>query len=265
MSGNRLLSLAHLTVADADPPELVRIAAEAGFGAVGLRLVPPMPDPDFRPVAGALLDDTLATLRTTGISVLDVEAVWLRPDTEVPTLLPVLETAARLGARHVLAVGHDPDPVRLADRFAAFCAATAPFGLRVMLEFIPYCAVGTPAEALRLIGTAGPGQAGLLVDALHLQRSGGSPADIAALDPALLDYAQICDAPLQGPAPDQRRAEAIGRRLYPGEGELPLAELLAALPPNAPLSVEAPNARTASLPRQDRARLAAEATRRLLG
>ena len=37
MSGERELSLAHLTVLDATPPELVSVAAKAGFRTVGAR------------------------------------------------------------------------------------------------------------------------------------------------------------------------------------------------------------------------------------
>ena len=36
---SRLLSLAHLTAIDLPPPDLIRAAAEAGFDAVGLRLI----------------------------------------------------------------------------------------------------------------------------------------------------------------------------------------------------------------------------------
>jgi hypothetical protein len=49
-----LLSLAHLTVLDADPVCLIQSAAEAGFNAVGLRVVPPMPTDIIVPVVGDL-------------------------------------------------------------------------------------------------------------------------------------------------------------------------------------------------------------------
>lgn len=37
----RKFSLAHLTILEAPPPELVRIAARTGYDFVGLRLIPP--------------------------------------------------------------------------------------------------------------------------------------------------------------------------------------------------------------------------------
>jgi hypothetical protein len=46
------LSLAHLTVLDADPLTLIDTAAAGRFDAVGLRIVPPMPTDQIRPVIG---------------------------------------------------------------------------------------------------------------------------------------------------------------------------------------------------------------------
>ena len=77
------------------------------------------------------------------------------------------------------------------------------------------------------------------------------------MDPALLGYLQLCDAPaapphgIGGAGPDAARPagqrgddavlEARTGRLLPGEGELPLAELLGALPDSLPVSAEAPS------------------------
>ncbi len=85
----------------------------------------------------------------------------------------------------------------------------------------------------------------MLVDALHLFRSGGSVIEVAALAaqrPELFPYAQVCDAVDARPAPDAAtaRQEAAYARLVPGAGSLPLAQLVDALPPGCTLSVEAP-------------------------
>ena len=53
--------------------------------------------------------------------------------------------------------------------------------------------------------------------------------------------------------------EARTGRLLPGEGVLPLAELVAALPDTAPLAVEAPCRATADLPAIERAKRAYQA------
>jgi sugar phosphate isomerase/epimerase len=266
MVGKNRISLAHLTVIDAGPLELIDAAAAGGFDSVGLRIVAPMPADRIAPVIGdeLLIRRIENRLRQTGIDVLDIEAIWLGADSDADSYVPAFETGARLGAKHVLVVGNDPDEARVTDNVARLCALAAPFGLKVMLEFIPYCQTGTVAAALRVVSRASQPNAGVLVDALHLSRSGGSPADIRRLDPAWLSYCQICDARPAHPPRSELRAEARAGRLYPGQGVLPLAELLDALPEGIPIGVEAPCAEYANLPPAERGRLCGAATRAFL-
>src|SRR4051794_29524038 len=175
------LSLAHLTVLQAKPLELIDLAKHAGFDAVGLRIVPPLPGDTITPVVGdlPLQREIKRRLSQTGIFIMDVEAIWLMPDSSIDGLQPALETGAELGAKYVLIVGNDPDRARLIDRFGALCSACAGCGLRPMLEFIPYSQIRTLAEAHDVLIAAGAANAGILVDALHLSRSGGSPSDVS--------------------------------------------------------------------------------------
>ncbi len=262
----RTVSLAHFTVMDADPVALVRIGAGAGFDAVGLRIMPPFPTDRIVPVIGDLplqrrLRDALAE---TGQRILDVEAFWIFPDTDVAAWRPALDLAAELGARHVLTVGNDPDRGRLAANVARFCADAAERGLRIMLEFIPYSEIRSLEDAAALLAEVQPADAGILVDAIHLSRSGGHPADIVRHDPELFTYAHLCDVPAAPPPPEGLRPEARGGRLYPGEGGLWLDDFVAAFRPGTPMVVEAPNAARSALPPLERARLAAVTTRNLL-
>ena len=263
---SRLLSLAHLTVLDADPLALIEAAAAGGFGAIGLRIVPPFVTETIVPVVGDadLQRRIKRRLRDTGIALLDIEAIWLKPESRIEEIRPALETGAELGAKYVLTIAFDDDTARLSDNFGKLCAAAHGCGLRTMLEFIPYSVLGTLAKAHDFIVAAAPADAGLLIDALHLSRSGGQPADIAAYDPALFSYVHLCDAPKARPAAERNRDEARYNRLYPGEGELWLDAFLDAFPPDTPVAVEAPQAAFAHLPAAERARLAGAATRRLL-
>ena len=93
------------------------------------------------------------------------------------------------------------------------------------------------------------------------------PADVATVEPSLLRYAQICDASADRPGPaDTARlvAEARTGRLLPGEGVLPLRELVRALPDALPLAIEAPVRATAHLPALERAQRAYRALTDLL-
>ena len=264
----RLLSLSQLTVLDAAPPDLVVAAAGAGFDAVGVRVWPAGDEPAY-PMLGEtpMMRETVARMADTGVRVLDVEVLRLRPDSRHDDALRILDAGTRLRARAVLVICNDPDEGRLVDRFAAVCAAAGERGLRACLEFMIFSSVRTIGDAVRVVDRAAHPAGAVLVDALHLQRSGGTPADVATLPPGRLPYAQLCDAPAAPIGPDEAvaRSEARTGRLLPGDGELPLRDLVDALPADAALAVEAPVAELAGRPAGERARLAYVALTRLLG
>lgn len=260
------LSLHHLTMIDAHPADLVEAAAAGGFDHCGIRLVAPRPGDPLVPIVGdaAAVLAVERRLRDTGVRLLDIEAIWLAPDTDVQALRPAVETGARLGARFVLVVGFDPDRPRLLANLAALCALAASCGMRVMVEFITYSTVPTAAAALSLIRDSGT-DAGVLIDTLQFFRSGGSPEALSAFDPNLFSYMQLCDAPRQAPSDvEGLRREARGARRLPGEGELPVGALLERLPAGIPLSLEAPGTRLAGLPFHEQGRMAGAAVRRFL-
>jgi sugar phosphate isomerase/epimerase len=143
----------------------------------------------------------------------------------------------------------------------------APFGLTADLEFMPWTAVPDARSALALVKAAGsPDNAGILVDALHFGRSHSTLDDIRAIPRSLLHYAQICD----GEAGihfshEQLIHTARCERLLPGEGNIDLQGLFAALPPDLPVSVEVVNLpREASIPAQPWAGQCLAASRRVL-
>jgi sugar phosphate isomerase/epimerase len=264
----RILSLAALTVLELGPPELVRTAAAAGYDAVGLRLIPATPEEVDHGLVGdgAMLRETLWALDATGIGVLDAEIFRLRPDTTIANHLPAIETAAQLGARQLLVAGNDPDEARLTASFAAFCDVAARFGLGAALEFMPWTAVPDLVAAARIVAAADRPNGAVLIDAFHLERSGSRLADLAALPPTRLPYAQLCDIPQAAPG-DMAGiiAEARNERRFPGEGELDLVGLLRALPAGIPLSLEVPTrSLAATMPALDRARRARAAALRVL-
>jgi sugar phosphate isomerase/epimerase len=242
-----VLSISHLTALDTTPPELVSAAAGAGFDAVGIRVWPAADEPPYAMIGDTpMMRETLVRLADTGIRVLDVEVLRLRPDSRHEDALRILDVGARLGARGVLVICNDPQEERLAERFAAVCEATAERGMRACLEFMIFSSVKTLADALRILDRVAHLASAVLIDALHLQRSGGTPADAAALPPDRLPYAQLCDGPFHPVRPPEGVAltEARTGRLFPGDGELPLRDLVDALPPSASLAVESPVAKT---------------------
>jgi sugar phosphate isomerase/epimerase len=240
MRWDRVLAVDHLTLLDVAPPDFVALAAEAGFDAVGLRIAPATAAESPWPMSpgSRMLVETVRRCRDTGVTVLDTEAIRLTAEGDVSAAGPVLETAATLGARFVNAIGDDPDPARLSDRFGRLVAMAAPYGIRAVIEFMAYKPLRTLDGALAIAARSDGG--GVLLDALHVQRCGTDPADMAKVEPGLVGYLQLCDAPLRPPAGDAV-AEARTGRLLPGDGELPLTALLSAVPPGTPVAVEAPS------------------------
>ncbi len=256
--------LAPLTVGRPSLEVLVDAADAAGFARVGLTLwvpggrpAPVCTDPGVRRAA-------VRTVLRSGVSPLDVGVVTLEPDLDLDSLRRVIDAAGVMGADRLVAMNLDPSPARAATTLAAVCAEAAPAGVSVGVEFMPYTATKTFAEACELVRTAGDPSAGVVVDALHLHRSGGTPADVAAGRTVPVLLVQLCDAHRESPLPDRLREESLGDRLYPGQGDLPLEELLAALPAGVPITVEAPVAADAGRSPRERARRAATALAGLL-
>jgi sugar phosphate isomerase/epimerase len=236
-------SLAALTALELAPPRLIDVAAACGYGQVGIRLLPATPGGVAYPLMEdeAGLRETIARLDATGVTVADLEVVAFRPDTEIAAFSAFFETGARLGARHILVAAYDPDLARFADRFAGFCEAAAPYGLTADLEFMPWTSVPDLKTASRIVEQVGKANAGVLVDALHFDRSGSSIADLAGIPAGRLHYWQLCDGPAQRPATSEEMMRAARtERMFPGEGGIDLVSLARAMPADIAISIEVP-------------------------
>jgi sugar phosphate isomerase/epimerase len=263
---SRALSLAALTVLELAPPEMVSCAASAGFSHVGLRLIPATPQDRRYPVIGEtpMVRDIRARLAADGVDVLDVEVFRLKDDTRIEDFVPAIETAASLGGKHLLTTGQDPDRGRLRDNFAALCALAGRYGLTVDLEFMRWTEIATLAQARDIVGACGADNAGIIVDALHFDRTRTTLEELRAVPAQRLHFAQICDAPAaMPPTMEAVIHEARTARMAPGAGELDLVSFIRALPPLLPLSVEVPMATRA--PALDRARSLRDAALSIIG
>lgn len=238
---SRPISLAHLSAVELAPPEMIRLAARVGYDAVGLRLIRVTPDTPGYPLMQdpGLMAATLAALAETGLRVQDVEFVRINPDFDCAVLAPFLEAAARLGARQVICAPYDPDPERLVQSLGQLAEACHAHGLQAVLEFFPWTSVPDLATALRVAEAAGP-RLGLLVDTLHFNRSQSRIEDLARALPRM-PFIHLCDAPVQ-PSYTTEELFFAGRveRLPAGEGQIPLAPILRALPAEMPVGVEVP-------------------------
>ena len=266
----RQISLAHLTLLDASPPELVRAAARAGFDAVGIRLGrgslasdptwPMLGDTGMRRETQRVLDDS-------GLRVMEVEGVSILPDRTIDAFrqLPdLLESAAALGAQFVTVASFDADAAHTACELARLCEMCAPYQLQPVVEFMARSGVPSIQAAMRLVSAPGYERASVLLDVLHFARSGGTVGELEGIDRDRIGLVQLCDAPLLAPDEEAARRAESRSRLLPGEGALPLVGILDRLPAQVPISVEAPSDCYARCTAEERARLAMQATHAVL-
>jgi sugar phosphate isomerase/epimerase len=161
----------------------------------------------------------------------------------------------------VTALVNDPDETRAHDNFAAFCMLARELDLAVSIEFMAFSSLTTIEAGAAFVAASGQSNATILVDALHLQRTGGTPDSLAAIPPALIGSAQLCDAPVPGTLDPFK--EAVEDRMIPGEGDLPLGSFLEALRRDVQVDIETPlgRLREEGVAALDRARLVVDATR----
>ena len=243
---SRIYCLAYLTSNTLTPPQAVRLAGELGYACVGLRLLPNAAGAPQQCLIGQpeVLRKTVAAQKDTGVGVFDLEIIRIDEHFDARTYLSLLEAGAALQAKAVLVAGDDTDEARLTEGYARLCELMQPYGMTADLEFMPWTAVPDANAALRIINAAGrPGNAGILVDALHFGRSHTTLDDIRALPRELLHYAQICDASTMAQIGRPFTVEemihtARCERLLPGEGGIDVQGLFDALPADLPVSVE---------------------------
>ena len=238
MTRSPAFCLDHLSLADLDALTLIHAAADAGFAAVSLFVtpVPISPTPDL--VADkAARRAVMGALRDRGLRVGIVEPFMLEPAPDWDVLERTAELTAELGG-NVNILGLDEDEARLRESFDRMAAICRKIDVPAVIEPYPLSAVRSPAQALDIALTLGPG-VGLCIDTLHVIRSGSGWDDVAALPPERIRHVQMNDGPLE--APHDRVNEAVFDRLMPGQGAFNLKELLPLLPDHAMIAVEAPS------------------------
>ena len=189
---------------------------------------------------------------------LDVELFRMDPPLEPEHFLPELDAAAELGAPHIIAQLPDPDRERATARFARLCDLARQRGIFVSLEFPHWTETGTLAEAARVVRAVNRANAGILVDMLHFGRSHSSLDELAKLPREWFRFAHVCDAALEVPATMEGIIRtARDERQFPGEGGIPVREILARMPDDIPYALEIPRmALTRAVGPEEVARLA---------
>ncbi len=232
---------------DVGPLELIEIAAQSGYQAVSLFTnAPPVPIAGqegkfvFPTVTPAIEREARERLDALGLAMVNAEFFLLKPDVDLAGYRAGLALGRALGARHAISHVFEPDAARAVDLVGRFCDLAATEEMTVALEFCqmtPGCK--NLAQAAWFVEQVGAANLGFGICPMHLVRSGGSAADIAAHDPAVLLYGQLNDG--QGLHVSQSYFDEVHDRQLPGRGDFPLREIIAALPADAPIEVKCPS------------------------
>lgn len=238
--GVRELGLAPLSMIDLDPPTLVRVAAEAGYDFVGLRVrgVTAAQTPFDLSLGSSLLAATQAALAQCDIRLHDAEFIMMTGQIGRDDWLPAVRSAGALGARTLTMAVDDDNTDRLLPRLQALVDDARQEGLSCLVEPMSYMACRSVPHAQYLAEQVG---CQVMLDTLHMARFGAGSSeirDVAHLVPML----QLCDGPATRPADKESLVyEARLERGVPGTGAFRLTSYLADLPADLPISVEVPS------------------------
>jgi sugar phosphate isomerase/epimerase len=266
----RTIGIDFISVLGLPPVEFVTLAAELGCPQISIAPAPFTANPHQYPLWSLREDATLrrdfaAALRHHNVTISLGEGFLLRPGADIRDAAADMDMMRKLGVPIVNAVCLEPEHARAIDQLGAFAALAQEHGMKATLEMMPFMPLGSLAEAAAAISEVGNENLGLLLDAMHIFRSGATTADIGKLDPKTIFYAQLCDVPLVSKYASYGE-EARDNRLPPGKGELPLRDFISALPPHLSLGLEIPmlEAANAGIGPRERLAPAIAATRALM-
>lgn len=231
----RLIALASGVHPGLDPDAMARVAGEAGYNSVGIWVEPGV---NWHRNTTA---NVRKELETYNLTALDVEVIWLQPDSKPdPVHHQIIDIGGELGARNCLIVSSEPDREQNKRLFEDLCIRAEAAGLRACFEFMGVTQIKDLAAAMDVVEGVGHPAGGVLIDAFHLECVGLEPSAVETVDPRWLSYMQLCDMPTRGVIddPEAYYAAALDGRLAPGDGELPLAKLLAQFAQDIPISLE---------------------------
>jgi len=242
------LSLGWLTLQGCTPPEHIAAAAAAGYQGVSLMIgdafMPVGVKLDCEPrdliADTALRRETMKLAKATGIVIDAMEGFLLSPFFNLDTCRAALDASAEMGISQVAGMDMDPDRRRASENLAAWCEMAKERGLGACIEFMSLTQVKTLGNAVDLVKSGKYPGLTVMLDTLHLARSGGTPADVAKVDPALFDCVQFCDGPATAPDDAFYWHEAGIERQIPGDGALPLKAVYDAIPKDIVVYIEVP-------------------------
>jgi sugar phosphate isomerase/epimerase len=212
----------------------VEIAARAGFKGMGLwhaDILEIRRTYSFPEMKRILNDNGIVHIEVEWL--LDWFCTGARRDASNKTRALLLDAAEALGARHIKVgdLGNDcADVPKMTEEFAILCRQAAERGVLVLFELLPRAFSRAPSldDVLTICRGAGAKNAGIMLDSLHVQRTGTTPEDIVRKVGRQIPLGvEINDGYLATPL--KFEDSVVNRRLLPGDGEFDIAAFLQAL------------------------------------
>lgn len=244
------LGIELISVFGMQPVRFVELAAELGCPNISLGLNQMDCDPYGFPrysihEDAALRREIKAAAAANGVTIALGENLTVLPEVDCLEMWKAtLGILGNLGVTQANSVSFEPDFQRNVDLYGQLAELSATYGIRTLIEFVPIFGIADVRSTLELIRQVGHPDLGLIFDTMHAGRTGFLPGDVRSIPPELIGYIQICDVPKGKDRYDFMDQgymdEAMHERLSPGEGDLPLAEYLRALPNDRVISLEIP-------------------------
>ncbi|WP_284945983.1 sugar phosphate isomerase/epimerase family protein [Acidisoma cladoniae] len=216
-------------------PEMVEATRLAGFDGLSLRAH----DALVILESGLTLADARSMAADAGIAIvrLDPLSAWTAMVSSDNTNLDItplrfFQLCQALGCSYVslnatFPTGHLPVEQVIED-FAKTCDLAGEFGVICDLENLPMWGVRTLNDAWDIVRQADRLNGGLVFDILHFVRGGSTLSDLEAIPGDRIHTVQLNDGPLALPA-GVSLLENCFDRLWPGEGEFPITDVLRVL------------------------------------
>jgi sugar phosphate isomerase/epimerase len=177
------------------------------------------------------------TRRDVRISIVECFAVLA--DNDMRDFARDLDLTKELGCDRINVVSVGQGMARTIEGFARLCELAAERDLKVSAEMGSLGPLKGVHAAREVVSGVDLPNFSLLIDTMHFFRLGNTVAEFAALDPAMIGYVQLADAPWEGRF-ETYMEEAMYERMAPGDGEMPLVELLRYVPDGVVVSLEIP-------------------------
>ena len=214
-----------------NPKKFIEITANAGWRATGVWF-------DSETWTSTTSQKIKKRIDDTGIEVVDMEVIRLGKDTDDGEAL--VDAALEIGASNILVVSSLASAQETADRLSQLCFLAEKGNISVCLEFMKFTSVKSLSDALEVIDLVDAQNVGILLDLLHVARSGTVFDEIRACNPDLFPYVQWCDGSKNpvGWSNSELVRDALDDRLIPCHGELDAFDFESLFDIEVPFSVE---------------------------